>query len=80
MFELLMVACVGAHFCQYVAVPVQYETRQVCARQAAITAGRVKGRYHPSDSLSYAYRCRPAGSDKDHWVTVGDSDKLAMYR
>jgi hypothetical protein len=57
MFELFLVACVGLNVCDYVAVPVAYETEAQCARQAALIAGMVNGRYDLAEPLTWRYEC-----------------------
>ena len=57
MFELFLVACVGLNVCDYLAVPVAYETEAQCARQAALIAGMVNGRYDYTEPLTWRYEC-----------------------
>jgi hypothetical protein len=56
-YELFLVACVGLNVCDYVAVPVAYETESACARQAALIAGMVNGRYDIAESLIWRFEC-----------------------
>ncbi len=60
MFELFVVACVGARICEYLDVPMLYPSEPRCVQQAALIAGTVKGRHDPSLELTYEYECRPA--------------------
>ena len=56
-YELFLVACVGLNVCDYVAVPVAYETEAACAKQAALIAGMVNGRYDIAEPLVWRYEC-----------------------
>jgi hypothetical protein len=56
-YELFLVACIGLNVCDYVAVPVTYETEAVCAQQAALIAGMVNGRYDIAEPLVWRYEC-----------------------
>jgi hypothetical protein len=58
MYELFLVACVGLNVCDYLAVPVAYETEAQCAQQAALIAGMVNGRYDLAEPLTWRYECR----------------------
>jgi len=60
-YELFLVACVGLNVCDYLAVPVTYETEAACARQAALIAGMVNGRYDIAGPLVWRYECTATG-------------------
>jgi hypothetical protein len=57
MFELILVACVDTHICEYVQVSDIYATEQSCQMQAAIIAGMVQGRHDVSGNVSYRFNC-----------------------
>lgn len=69
MYELFLVACVGLNVCDYVAVPVTYESEARCIQQAALIAGMVNGRYDIAGPLTVRYTCtsqedRTAAADR----------------
>ena len=69
MFELLLVACTGARFCDILASPITYPTEERCANNAALIAGVSRGRHDSTWSHSYRYLCR-AGDQSGEWVSI----------
>jgi hypothetical protein len=57
MYELFLVACIGAKICQYLAVPISYPTESRCRIAAALIAGQVRGTRNPGQTLKYDYEC-----------------------
>lgn len=57
MYELFVVACVGAQLCQYIFAPIAYPTITHCNIAASIIAGEVRGRHQPGLPLSYRHEC-----------------------
>ena len=58
MYELFLVACVGAKLCQYVTVPYDYPTEARCHIAAALVAGQVRGTREAGLKLSYSHECQ----------------------
>lgn len=60
MFTLILVACINMRACEYRTVTIDVATEAACARQAALIAGMVRGRYpHAGRDLTYEFVCRP---------------------
>lgn len=57
MFELFLVACVGARICHYVTVPYMYPTESRCHIAAAVLAGQFRGTRPPGMTLTYRHEC-----------------------
>jgi len=74
MFELFLVACVGFKVCEYLAIPEVYETEQACARQAALIAGMVNGRYDTGGELTWRYECNPTENQTASIILPGTPD------
>ncbi len=58
MYELFLVACVGAKICQYVTVPYDYPTEARCHIAAAVLAGQLRGTRAPGLELKYRHDCQ----------------------
>lgn len=59
MYELFLVACVGAKICQYISAPITYPTITRCEIAAALVAGQVRGTKEPGMRLEYSRECTP---------------------
>lgn len=70
MYELLLIACVGSHFCEYMVSPIAYPTESRCGVNAALLAGTVRGRYDPSWTHDFKYVCRTETGSSSGWVVV----------
>ncbi len=70
MFELMVIACVGTHICEYISSPISYPSETRCAYNAALVAGQARGRIDDTWSLEYQYTCVPAGSAETEWITI----------
>ena len=58
MYELFLVACVGAKICQYLTAPIVYPTESRCRIAAALLAGQLRGTRSPGRKLEYRHECR----------------------
>lgn len=70
MYELLLIACVGSRFCDYVVSPITYPTESRCAVNAALVAGTVRGRYDPSWPHDFRFICRTEDGGSAGWRVV----------
>ncbi|NBC32212.1 MAG: hypothetical protein GVY13_05995 [Alphaproteobacteria bacterium] len=70
MYELLLIACVGARFCEYVVSPIAYPTQSRCAANAALLAGTVRGRYDPAWAHEFRFVCRTDDGRSGGWTVV----------
>lgn len=78
MYQLMLVTCIGMHFCEYTMSPIQYDSMESCTRQAAIVAGMAAGKHHNSAELTYRYRCAPGG-DSGEWYAVAADGSVSRY-
>lgn len=73
MFELFLIACVGLRACEYIAAPFAYVSEPVCARQAALIAGMVRGRHADAGrDLAVEFTCRQAAEPGLRTATLPD--------
>lgn len=60
MFELFVVACIAMRACEYITVPLAYDSEARCWQQAALVAGMVRGRHaRIGTGMTYEAVCRP---------------------
>ena len=59
MYELFLIACVGAKICQYITAPIDYPTIARCQMAASLAAGRVGGSEDAAWPLKYEFQCTP---------------------
>lgn len=60
MFELFVVACIAMRACEYITVPLAYDSEARCQQQAALVAGMVRGRHaRIGAGMTYEAVCRP---------------------
>ena len=57
MYELFLVACIGARICEYIHAPIFYPTENRCQIAAALVAGQVRGKMRPGLKLDYDFSC-----------------------
>lgn len=76
MYELLLIVCVGARFCDFVASPILYPTESRCAVNAALVAGTVGGRYSSSLEHGYRFLCRSDNEGDTSWTVVHIRDAI----
>lgn len=73
MFELFVVACIAARACEYITVPLAYDSEARCQQQAALVAGMVRGRYpQAGNDMIYEAVCRPQAVA---WVVTLPTDR-----
>lgn len=73
MFELFVVACIAMRACEYITVPLAYDSEARCQQQAALVAGMVRGRHaRIGNGMTYEAVCRPQAMA---WVATLPADQ-----